>query len=161
MHLACLYLHYLMAGIYCTPESRMNRLETTTVESPTPRLETGATWVTLFASTATLVCCALPIILVSVGMGASVAALTSSIPFLITLGQHKVWVFAGSAVLLALSGWMMYRPGRSCPADPELGALCDRTQLWNRRIYWMSVIMWGVGFFAAFVALPLRIWLDI
>ncbi len=81
-------------------------------------LETGATWVTLLASTGTLVCCALPIILVTFGMGATVAALTSTAPFLIILSQHKVWVFAGSAMMLALSGWMMYRPGRSCPVDP-------------------------------------------
>ncbi len=138
----------------------MDPIEITTAETETPHLETGATWVTLFASAGTLVCCALPIILVTLGMGASVAALTSSIPFLITLSLHKTWVFTGSAVLLALSGWMMYRPGRSCPFDPERGALCDRTQLWNRRIYWTSVILWAVGFFAAFLALPLRIWLD-
>ncbi len=143
------------------PESGMNQIENTTAESGTPRMETGTTWVTLFASAGTLVCCALPIILVTLGMGASVAALTSSAPFLIVLSQHKVWVFAGSAIMLALSGWLMYRPGRSCPVDPELGALCDRTQLWNRRIYWLSVTLWSLGFFAAFLALPLRIWLDI
>ncbi len=138
-----------------------NLLENPVAEPGTGRMETGATWVTLLASTGTLVCCALPIILVTFGMGATVAALTSTAPFLIILSQHKVWVFAGSAMMLALSGWMMYRPGRSCPVDPELGAQCDRTQVWNRRIYWTSVALWGVGFFAAFLALPLRIWLDL
>jgi len=150
-----------MVGFYSTLESKMNQIEQTTLESGTPRLETGATWVTLFASAGTLVCCALPIILVTLGMGASIAALTSSAPFLIVLSQHKVWVFAGSAIMLALSGWMIYRPGRSCPVDPELGALCDRTQVWNHRIYWVSVTLWSVGFFAAFLTLPLLIWLDI
>ena len=139
----------------------MNPLESPIAEPGTLRMETGAIWVALFASTGTLVCCALPIILVTLGMGATVAALTSTAPFLIILSQHKVWVFAGSAMMLALSGWMMYRPGRSCPVDPELGAQCDRTQVWNRRIYWTSVALWGVGFFAAFLALPLRIWLDL
>ena len=67
---------------------------------------------------------------------------------------------AGSGALLLLSGWLMYRPGRACPADPELGRLCDQTQVWNRRIYWSSVALWGIGFFAAYLALPLRIWLD-
>ncbi len=137
----------------------MNPFASPLAEPGIPRLETGTTWVALFASTGTLVCCALPIILVTFGMGATVAALTSSIPFLITLSQHKEWVFTGSAVMLALSGWMMYRPGRSCPVDPERGALCNRTRLWNRRIYRTSVILWGVGFFAAFLALPLRIWI--
>lgn len=137
----------------------MNGVDNPVARSETPRMETGSTWLTLFASTGTLVCCALPIILVTLGMGATVAALTSSIPFLITLSLHKTWVFAGSALMLALSGWIMYRPGRACPADPQLGAVCNRTHIWNRRVYWASVILWAVGFFAAFLALPLRIWL--
>ncbi len=121
------------------------------------RRQGGLTWLTLFASTGTLICCALPIMLVTLGLGATVAAMTSSFPVLITLSQHKEWVFAGSAFMLGLSGWIMYRPGRSCPADPELGELCNKAQVWNQRIYWSSVIVWGVGFFAAFLALPLRI----
>ncbi|HSH43755.1 MAG TPA: hypothetical protein VK973_16665 [Arenicellales bacterium] len=123
------------------------------------RRETGVSWLTLFASTGTLICCALPITLVTLGLGATVAALTSSMPFLITLSQHKIWVFAFSALLLGVSGGLLYRPGRACPADPELGRLCNRTQVWNRRIYWTSVTIWVLGFFAAYVALPLRIWL--
>lgn len=118
-----------------------------------------STWLTLFASTGTLVCCALPIMLVSLGLGATVVAMTSAFPFLITLSQHKEWVFAGSGIMLLLSGWLIYRSGRVCPVDPELGRICNRAQVWNRRIYWSSVVIWGVGFFAAFLALPLRIWL--
>jgi len=119
----------------------------------------GTTWLTLFASTGTLICCALPIIFVSLGFGATVAALTSSFPLLITLSLHKTWVFAFSGAMLALSGWLMYRPGRACPTDPELGRICNTTQTWNQRLYWSSVVIWCIGFFAAFLALPLRIWL--
>ncbi|VAV99954.1 hypothetical protein MNBD_ALPHA02-2063 [hydrothermal vent metagenome] len=124
------------------------------------RKETGLTWLTLFATSGTLICCALPIILVTLGLGATVASLVSAVPFLITLSQHKILVFIFSGVMLALSGWLIYHPGRSCPIDPELGALCRKSQIWNRRIYWFSVSLWGIGFFAAFLALPLQIWLD-
>ncbi len=127
---------------------------------PSYRGESGISWLTLFASTGTLICCALPILLVTLGLGAAVAALTSAVPFLITLSQHKIWVFAFSGIMLGLSGWLLYRPGRSCPSDPELGALCEKTQLWNRRIYWTSAAIWIIGFFAAYLALPLRIWLE-
>ena len=122
--------------------------------------QTGLSWLTLFASGGTLICCALPIILVTLGLGATMAAFTSSFPLLVTIAQHKAWVFTGSGVMLLVSGWLMYRPGRTCPADPELGRLCDQTQVWNRRIYWSSATLWGIGFFAAYLALPLRIWLD-
>ncbi len=121
--------------------------------------EKGLTWLALFASTGTLICCALPIAFVMLGLGATVAAISSSAPFLVTLSLHKGWVFAASAVLLTSSGWLLFRSGRECPADPRLAALCDRTLLWNRRIFWISVTIWGIGFFAAYFALPLRIWL--
>ena len=122
--------------------------------------ETRLTWITLFATMGTLVCCALPITLVALGMGATMASLVSNVPFLVTLSQHKILVFGISAALLALSGWLLYRSGRACPTDPQLAALCERTQKWNRRIYWSSFGLWSVGFFAAFLALPLQIWLE-
>ena len=83
-----------------------------------------------------------------------------SFPVLITIAQHKMWVFAGSGALLLLSGWLMYRPGRACPADPELARVCARAQILNRRIFWGAALIWSVGFFAAYLALPMRLWLD-
>jgi hypothetical protein len=130
--------------------------------SSSSRLKEGhLTWLTLFASTGTLICCALPIILVTLGLGATVAALTSVFPFLITLSEHKAWIFAFSAIMLTLSGWLLYRTGRSCPSDHETADLCRKANLWNRRIYWSSVIIWCIGAFAAYLALPLRMWLEI
>lgn len=116
-------------------------------------------WLTLLTSTGTLICCALPILFVTLGLGATVAAVTSAAPFLVSLALHKGWVFAGSGLLLLISGWLLYRPGRVCPSDPALGSLCDRAQRWNRRIHGLSAAIWGVGFFAAYLALPIRIWL--
>ncbi len=121
--------------------------------------EKSLTWLALFASTGTLICCALPIAFVMLGLGATVAAISSSVPVLVTLSLHKGWVFAASAMLLAASGWLLFRSSRECPAEPQLAAFCDRTLLWNRRIFWTSIAIWGVGFFAAYLALPLTIWL--
>lgn len=131
------------------------------MEEVRPGRETGVSWLTLFATTGTLICCALPIALVTLGMGATVASLTSNFPFLITLSLHKAWIFAGSGLMLTLSAWLLYRPGRACPADPVLAALCERVFRWNKRVYWTSVVIWGIGFFAAYLALPLRIGLDL
>lgn len=114
----------------------------------------------LFASTGTLVCCALPIALVGLGMGAVVVSLTSNFPFLITFSEHKLWVFTISGLLLC-AGWLAYRRGRFCPVEPELAELCQRAQKWNRRVLWTSVVVWGIGFVAAFLALPFRQWLDV
>ncbi len=125
------------------------------------RRNVSVSWLTLFTSSGTLVCCALPIILVTLGMGATVAALTSTFPFLIFLSLHKIWVFAMSGLMLALSTWLIYRPGQFCPADPEQARVCEISKTWNKRIVWFSLVIWSIGFFAAFIALPIRMALGI
>ena len=115
-------------------------------------------WLVLFASTGTLLCCALPILLVSLGMGAVVASLASNVPFLITLSMHKGWVFAGSGLMLLLGGGALYRPDRVCPSDPELGKICSAAHKWNVRLFWGSVAVWCLGFFMAFLLLPITGW---
>lgn len=123
--------------------------------------EKGITQFTLLTSSGTLICCALPIIFVTLGMGATVAVMTSTFPFLITLSQYKIWVFLFSGFMLLVSGWLMFRPGRACPHEPDLAQACGTAHKWNKRIYWSSVAIWGIGFMAAFLALPVRIALDL
>lgn len=120
----------------------------------------SVTFFTLFSTTGTLICCALPIILVSLGMGATVVAMTSTFPFLVTLTHYKIWVFAFSGLMLLVSGWLMFRSSRSCPADQELARACNTTHKWNKRIYWSSLVVWVIGFTASYLLLPIRIWLD-
>lgn len=109
-------------------------------------------WLILFTSTGTLLCCALPILFVMLGMGSVVASLASNVPLLITLSMHKGLVFGISGGLLLISGWLLYRPGRYCPADPVLAKLCESSYRWNLRLLWASAAIWAVGFFFAFVA---------
>lgn len=122
---------------------------------------TGISWLTLFVSSGTLICCALPILLVSLGMGAAVVALTNHFPLLIMLTQHKGWIFLFSALLLAFSGWLIWRSSRSCPIDPVLAAKCEYIMVWNRRIFWVALSIWGIGFVTAYLFGPIRVWLDI
>ncbi len=110
-------------------------------------------WLLLFTTSGTLICCAIPITLVSLGLGAAVASMASSMPWLVTLSLYKGWMFAVSGVLIVLSAWAVYRPGRACPADPELAAACERADRRNRRFVWLSGVLWFVGAFAAY-ALP-------
>ncbi len=116
----------------------------------------GAAWLALFTSLGTLICCALPILLVTLGLGAAVASLVSAAPFLVWLTKHKVWVFGFSLAMLVFSGWLLRRGSRQCPSDPALAAACVRARRWNLRIWRAAVAIWGIGFFAAYLLLPLR-----
>ncbi len=126
-------------------------------EMATPR---RWTWLLLFASSTTLICCALPILLVSLGLGAVSAALFANLPILMSLAQYKAWMFGATAGLLALTAWLLYRPGRACPADPALADHCEKIRRWNIRFYWVSVVVWVIGFGTAYLALPIYLWLE-
>jgi hypothetical protein len=99
-------------------------------------------------------------LLVSLGLGAVSASLFANLPFLVTLAQYKGWMFTGSGVVLISTGWLLFRSGRACPADPELARLCDRAHRWNTRFFWSSVVLWVIGFAAAYLALPMFLWLE-
>ncbi len=122
-------------------------------------VDTLLSFATLFFSGGTLVCCALPILLVSLGLGAGVAYLTNTFPWLVTLSHYKHWTFSIAGIYLLFTAWLIYRPGRSCPTDPELARLCQRADRMNRIVLWVAVGVYTVGFFFAFLWFPLRQWL--
>ena len=117
-------------------------------------------WLTLFFSGGTLVCCALPILLVSMGFGAIAASLTYNIPGLIFLAENKLWTLSLAALLILILAWIIWRPNQNCPADPELAKICQKTKIWNRRIFYLSLFIWIIGFFFSYLLLPLRRFLD-
>ena len=125
-----------------------------------PRMGAGLGWVSLFASTSTWICCALPKLLITVGAGAALAGITKQFPLLTVLGTHKNWMFATSGVLLTVAAGLTWRSGQHCPADPVLAQRCERVRQWNKRILWVSMTVWVIGFVAAYLALPVRMYLD-
>jgi hypothetical protein len=109
--------------------------------------------ISLFTSAATLVCCALPALMVSLGMGAVLAGLVSDFPQLVWLSKHKVEVFSLATVLLLLAGIMLWRARYlPCPIDPEQAKACNRLRIISWVIYWISVLIFTTGVFFAFIA---------
>ena len=113
----------------------------------------GVAMTALLASTTTLVCCALPAALVSIGAGAVVVGLVTAVPQLVWLSEHKALVFGSAALLVAASGCALWR-ARSlpCPADPVLGRSCARMRRWSSVVFWLATgfLLLGAGF--AFLA---------
>jgi len=125
------------------------------------RTGTGLSWLTLFVSTGTLFCCALPILLVSLGFGVTVAAITSSFPVLIILSENKIWIFIISGSLLAASAWLIWRTRWKCPVDSSAALQCQRSKTWNRRLWFIATVIWSIGFIASYIALPVMQWLEL
>lgn len=116
-------------------------------------------WLILFASSTTLICCALPIVLVSLGLGAVSASLFSNLPFLVTVAQYKTLIFILSGGVLAIAAYLVFKSNRVCPADPSLAAQCERAHGFNKRAVFISLFLWLLGFTAAYLALPIYQWL--
>ena len=107
----------------------------------------------LFTSVGTLLCCALPALLVTLGAGATLAGLVSAAPWLVALSRYKSVTFSVAGVLLLLAGIMRWRARNApCPADPAQAAACGRLRRISARIYWGAVAVYATGFFFAFIA---------
>ena len=116
------------------------------------RRNVGFAFGTLLASSATLVCCVLPAVLVSLGAGAVLAGLVSSFPQLVWLSEHKVGVFAVAGILLALSGAMIWRARRlPCPVDPAAAQSCMRLRRTSAGLYVVSTALFLTGGLFAFI----------
>ena len=113
-------------------------------------------WLALFTSLGTLLCCALPILLVVMGFGAVVATVTYQLPWLVTLADQKLWLFGISGGFLVACAWVIWRQRETCPTDPTLAARCQRAKRWNKYLFWSAFGIWGIGFTSAFLLLPLR-----
>jgi hypothetical protein len=107
---------------------------------------------TLFATSSTLVCCAIPAVLVALGAGAALSSLVSVFPQVVWLSEHKEALFAISGAALAVSGWMQWRnKSAPCPVDPALRDACLRTRNASRRVYFASIGFYLIGGWFAFV----------
>lgn len=112
-------------------------------------------YLSLFTSFGTLICCALPSLFVVLGMGAAVAGLVGTFPQIVILSEHKGLVFGISGFLILSSlGWLYSQRNAPCPIDPDQARSCTFARKWSVRITVFSACMWFIGFSAAFL-LPL------
>lgn len=107
----------------------------------------------LFTSFGTLICCALPALFVTLGAGAALAGLVSSMPWLIPISEHKIWVFTIAGIMLAGTGVLRYINRHApCPVDPVAANACSKARKVGGILFWFSVLVYAIGFFFAFIA---------
>jgi mercuric ion transport protein len=129
--------------------------------SPERRAKRAAllNYFSLFSSFSTLICCALPSVLVLLGLGTAVASLLSAAPWLVSLSRHKIWTFSIAGTLIAASFIMTYfiaprlRRGEACEADDP--TTCGEVSKFSRVVLWSSAAIWSGGFFVAYLLGPI------
>jgi hypothetical protein len=108
--------------------------------------------VTLFASSSTLVCCAIPALLVSLGAGAALASLVAVFPQIVWISENKEIIFLISTLLMVIGGIVQWRNRYApCPIDPKLRRACLRTRKVSLGIYLISLVLLMIGGWFAFI----------
>lgn len=96
-------------------------------------------------------CCALPIVLVSLGMGSVVASLVSTLPWLTVFSEYKLVTFTTTAMILGYC-FLRLRQVDSCE-------IADQRRLqWQRALLWASTGLFIMSVFAAYALLPIIMW---
>ena len=118
--------------------------------------ETAGPFLALFASVSTLLCCALPALLIAIGAGAVMAGLTATVPGLIWLTAHKVLLFSIAGALLAgaaLAKWLTRNA--PCPIDPHQARACMQMRRLGSVVLTAAILVYAMGGFFAFFAADL------
>jgi uncharacterized iron-regulated membrane protein len=114
--------------------------------TPAHNRNVGIAATALLASSATLLCCVLPAVLVSLGAGAALVGLVSAVPQLIWLSEHKALVFGLAGVLLILSAIVLWNARRlPCPTDPQLARSCMRLRALSNRLWTVAALAYAIG----------------
>jgi len=138
----------------------------TTVTTAPPRVRSGVlNYLSLFTSLGTLLCCALPSLLVLFGLGATVASVLSEAPWLVTLSHHKHWVFLVAGVMISGNFVYLYAiapklQARNGACDPNDPAACRTASRFSRVVLWCSAAVYLVGCFTAYLLGPLLVYFD-
>ena len=106
----------------------------------------------LFASSSTLVCCAIPALLVALGAGAALSSLVSIFPQVVWLSEHKEQLFGFAGLMMIGSGALQWRNRSApCPIDPVLRDACLKTRKTASNLYAASVVLYLIGGWFAFI----------
>lgn len=109
-------------------------------------------YLTLFGSMSTLICCALPSLLVSLGLGAVMAGLASNITGLIWISEHKIGVFIFAGIMLLGNGILLWRNRNApCPIEPKLRDACIKGRKTSKILYFVSLTVYLIGFSFAYI----------
>ena len=115
---------------------------------------------TLFTSSGTLLCCVLPAVVATIAGGAAVSSMLSIFPFLIPLSMNKGWIFIIAATLIAINGYLVFKPNQKVACDVDEDG-CDVTGRFNKRMVYISASVLAVGAFFAYALVPILVYFDL
>jgi len=119
-----------------------------------------ASCLSLFTSLSTLACCALPSLLVLLGLGTTVASVLTAAPWLVALSRHKLWAFLFSGLIITGNFLYLYFvaprlrwQAEACSADDPNA--CETVSRFSRGLLWISAAIYLAGLFVSYLLRPI------
>jgi len=112
-------------------------------------------FLSLFTSTGTLLCCALPAALAAVAGGAAVGTMLSALPWLIPLSRHKGVLFIVAGVLIAFNALLVLRPQGKVACSITGGKGCEVAGGFSKAMLWISTGIYTIGVAFAYAVVPI------
>jgi hypothetical protein len=137
-----------------------------TVSKAPSHIRSGAlSYLALFTSLSTLLCCALPSLFVLFGLGATVASVLSQAPWLVTMSHHKHWMFLIAGLLISGNFVYLYAVAPKLQAkkgacDPNDPVACQTSSRLSRLVLWYSAVLYLIGCFTAYLLGPILVRFD-
>tara|TARA_B100000965_G_scaffold210668_1_gene176035 strand:- start:86 stop:463 length:378 start_codon:yes stop_codon:yes gene_type:complete len=101
-------------------------------------------FLSLIASSSTLICCALPALFVTLGAGATLASIVDVFPELIIISKYKIYISIFALLFLIIAGILIKNASlQPCPTDPNLKDICIKTRKRSKIIYIISVFIFA------------------
>ena len=85
------------------------------------------------------------------------ASLIETAPWIVVLERHRPVLFGVSAAVLALNYWMVVVRPRQC-APGELCHIDSPFMQFNRRLYWISLVLFAVALIVTYGSLVVLRW---
>lgn len=114
----------------------------------------------LFTSTGTLLCCALPVALAAIAGGTAITSLISTLLWLILLSNYKEWLFLIAGILIALNAILTLKPQSKLACSITGSNSCRVAGRFSRIMFFISLSFYSTGFFFAYLITPLLRWLE-
>ncbi|GMT50294.1 MAG: hypothetical protein IEMM0008_1833 [bacterium] len=114
----------------------------------------------LFTSTGTLLCCALPAAIATVAGGAAVTTFVTTFPWLIPFSHYKGWIFLFAGIMIVLSGIITFRPQSKIVCSVTGGIGCEVAGGFSKTMFWVSAGVFTIGTFFAYFIVPILRWLE-
>ena len=140
-------------------------MQSTTIGAPLGSRSGALSYLSLFTSLGTLLCCALPSLLVLFGLGATVASVLSEAPWLVAMSHHKNWVFLVAGFLISGNFVYVYAiaprlQARTGACDLRNPSTCQAASRVSRIVLWFSAALYLIGCFSAYLLGPILVYFD-